>query len=103
MTRTIRIFLFVEAVTFAVASLIHAGILIGGYDHHEAHLAEAVIATVLVVGLVLTWLRPSLVRAIGLVAQGFARPDASYSGLAPRQLAALRKPHHIRPSPNGWS
>jgi hypothetical protein len=69
---TIRGFLLFEAVTFAVASLIHGGLLIRGYAHHEAHLAEAVIAAVLLVAILVATLRPSSTRAAGLVGQGFA-------------------------------
>jgi multisubunit Na+/H+ antiporter MnhB subunit len=61
-----------EAATFVVASLIHAGLLVAGYEHHEAHLAEAVIALVLIVALTLTWIRPAWSRAAGLGGQGFA-------------------------------
>jgi hypothetical protein len=68
----IRIFMLFEAATFVVASLIHAGLLVAGYEHHEAHLAEAVIALVLIVTLTLTWIRPAWTRAAGLGGQGFA-------------------------------
>ena len=68
----IRIFMLFEAATFVVASLIHAGLLVAGYEHHEAHLAEAVIALVLIVALTLTWIRPAWTRAAGLGGQGFA-------------------------------
>jgi hypothetical protein len=68
----IRVFLLIEAVSFALASLIHSGQLIPGYQHHPARIAESVIATVLLVGLASTWLRPAAPRKIGLWAQGFA-------------------------------
>jgi hypothetical protein len=71
-TNRIRIFMLFEAATFVVASLIHAGLLVAGYEHHEAHLAEAVIALVLIVALTLTWIRPAWTRAAGLGGQGFA-------------------------------
>jgi steroid 5-alpha reductase family enzyme len=69
---TLRILLLFEAATFAVASLIHGGVLVEGYEHHEAHLAEAVIATVLLASLVVTWIRSAWTRAAGLLGQGFA-------------------------------
>jgi len=72
MKKTIRTFMLFEAATFVVASLIHAGALIKGYEHHEAHLAEAVIALVLLVALALTGVRPAWTRAAGLAGQGFA-------------------------------
>jgi hypothetical protein len=68
----IRVFLLVEAVSFAIASMIHAGRLVQGYEHSKARIAEAAIATVLVVGLALTWIRPMALGTIGLWAQGFA-------------------------------
>lgn len=68
----LRLFLFVEAVSFAVASMIHAGLFVAGYRHSEASVAEAVIATVLFAGLLLSWILPAWMRAIALVAQLFA-------------------------------
>jgi hypothetical protein len=68
----IRLLLLVEAVSFAVASLIHSGRLIAGFEHPQAHTAETVIAIVLLAGLVLTWIRPTWLRSVGLAAQGLA-------------------------------
>jgi hypothetical protein len=68
----IQLFLLVEALSFAIASLIHSGRLVQGYEHPQARIAEGVIATVLVVALMLTWIRPTALRRIGLAAQGFA-------------------------------
>ncbi|HEY7472984.1 MAG TPA: hypothetical protein VIE68_11615 [Gemmatimonadota bacterium] len=70
--RAIQRFLRLEALAFAVASLIHGGILLRGYQHHEAHVAEAVIAVVLLLALIVTWVRPAWSRAAGLFGQGFA-------------------------------
>jgi hypothetical protein len=61
-----------EAATFVAASLIHSGVMIAGYEHQKARIAEGVIATVLLVGAVLTWIRPAWTRQAGLAAQGFA-------------------------------
>lgn len=72
MIQSIRLFLFLEAVAFGLAALIHSGQLISGYQHREARIAETVIAAVLVLGLVVTWLRPTASRAAGLAAQAFA-------------------------------
>jgi len=72
MIRTIRLFLFIEAVSFLAASLVHSGFLISGYEHLQARTAEAVIGTALAVGLVLTFLQPAWTRRIGLAVQGFA-------------------------------
>jgi hypothetical protein len=68
----VRIFLVAEALAFSLASLIHSGGLIGGYEHPQARIAEGVIASVLLVALVLSWIQPALLRTVGLAAQGFA-------------------------------
>jgi hypothetical protein len=68
----IRSFLLFEAATFIVAALVHSGILIQGYEHGRARIAEGVIALVLLAGAALTWVRPDWTRRAGLVAQGFA-------------------------------
>jgi hypothetical protein len=69
---TIRTFLAVEALTFTIASMVHAGYLVPGYAHRNANIAETIIAIVLVVGLVATWAAPSQWRRAGAWAQGFA-------------------------------
>lgn len=72
MTRTIRLFLLVEAITFLLAAQVHAGRLLAGYAHREARIAETVIAIVLLGGLALSWIRPRWTRAAGLAVQTFA-------------------------------
>jgi len=72
MARTLRLFMLAEAATFIVAASIHAGLLIPGYEHREARIAETVIGMVLVAGAMLTWIRPASAPAAGLAAQGFA-------------------------------
>jgi hypothetical protein len=72
MRNTIRTFMLFEAATFVVASLIHYGALITGYAHHAAHIAEGIIALILLVGVAVTWIRPPLTRQAGLYAQGLA-------------------------------
>ena len=71
MTQVLK-FLGVEAMAFATASLIHAGILLDGYQHRQAGIAEGVIAAVLTLGLVVSVLRPSSTRIASLATQGFA-------------------------------
>jgi FtsH-binding integral membrane protein len=71
-TQHIRAFLLVEVVAFAAAALVHFGLLVHGYEHRQARVAESVITLVLVVGLVLSWLGPTWTLEAGLVAQGFA-------------------------------
>jgi hypothetical protein len=72
MTRTIRLFLLIEAATFFIASSIHGGFLIHGYAHRAAHVAETVIGMVLLAGLAVTWIGGVWVRRAGLGAQAFA-------------------------------
>lgn len=68
----VRLFLIVEAAAFIVASLVHRGILTNGYEHARAATAESVLAAVLVVGLIVSWIVPAHLRTIGLIAEGFA-------------------------------
>lgn len=72
MRQVIHVLLLAEAAAFIVAASIHAGLLIGGYEHREARIAESVIAAALLGGAALAWLRPAWTRAAGLFAQGFA-------------------------------
>jgi hypothetical protein len=72
MAQVVRTFLLVEAATFITAAAVHAGWRISGYQHREARIAESIIAAVLLAGAVVAWLRPSLTRVAGLLAQGFA-------------------------------
>jgi hypothetical protein len=69
---SIRQFLGVEALAFAAAALVHRGVLLDGYQHGPAAIAESVIAGVLALGLIGSLLRQSATRVAGLVAQGFA-------------------------------
>ena len=72
MTRSIRLFLILEGVSFGVAGLIHSGLLIAASQDPAAAIAESTIAVVLLVAYVLTWLWPTRTRAFGIAAQGFA-------------------------------
>jgi phosphatidylserine synthase len=71
-TQRIRVFLLVETAAFAAAALVHFGLLVHGYEHRQARVAESVIALVLLAGLVLSWVRPTSTREAGIAAQGFA-------------------------------
>lgn len=71
-TARIRRFLTVEIFGFAMASLVHFGALLPGYEHPKARIAEGVIAAVLLTGLILTTASPARTRAIGIAVQGFA-------------------------------
>jgi len=68
----IRAFMLFEAATFIVAALIHSGVFVSGYEHSAARTAECVIALVLLVGVLSSWIRPIGSRLAGLVAQGVA-------------------------------
>lgn len=65
MTVGIRGLLSVEAAAFGLASLIHAGVLLDGHSA-DAQRAELVIALVLVVGIVMSMVRPERTRAPAL-------------------------------------
>ncbi len=68
----VSVFLLIEAVAFAAAALVHAGILADGYQHREAMIAESVIAAVLALGFFVTTVSARWTRAACLGAQGFA-------------------------------
>src|SRR4029453_6148265 len=99
MVTIFRLFMLVEAATFIVAAWIHAGLLMAGYEHREARIAENVIAVVLLAGATLTWIRPTWARAPGLAAQGFALCGAVVGiftitiGIGPR--SALDIVYHV--------
>jgi hypothetical protein len=68
----IRWWMLAEAAAFVVASVVHTGVLVTGYEHRQARIAEAVIAVVLLGGAVVGWLNVSWTRRAALIAQGFA-------------------------------
>ena len=72
MRQTIRLFLLLAGASFAIAALVHFGLLVDGYQHRQASIAERVIAGVLLGGYGLTWIWPARSRLIGLAAQTFA-------------------------------
>ena len=51
MRYAIRLFLLLEATSFALAGLVHFGVLVHGYEHRMAAPAESTIAVVLLAGL----------------------------------------------------
>jgi hypothetical protein len=71
MAHVLRLFLLLEGASFALAALIHFGVLAGGYAHRSAAIAESAIGAVLLVAFALTWLMPAWTRAVGIAAQGF--------------------------------
>ena len=70
--RKIRLILLFEAAAFFAASLVHSGVLIRGYEHEGARIAEGVIGAVLLLGLALTWGGEAWARRAALAAQVFA-------------------------------
>ena len=69
-TGAARLFLLFEAVTFAAAAAVHAGVLFDGYRHREAAIAETVIAIVLIAAFALS--RTPWPLRFAVVAQAFA-------------------------------
>jgi len=69
---SIRLLLFSEAVVFSLAALVHGGVLIDGYQHREARIAESVLASALCIGFILSWVRLLWTRKAGIVTQGLA-------------------------------
>src|SRR5260370_32475248 len=70
--QTIRLFLLFEAAAFIAAASVHFGLIIAGYEHQTAGVAESVIAAVLIIGLAVTSLDRTWTRSAGLAAQAFA-------------------------------
>jgi hypothetical protein len=63
------LFVLCEAAVFLVGALVHFGVLTHGYEHRNAGIAEIVLGTVLMLGLLWMWLRPALTRTVGLAVQ----------------------------------
>lgn len=70
--RIARAWMLAEALSLGLASAVHAGRIVPGHAHPHARVAESVIATVLVLATVETWLRPGDARRTALFGQGFA-------------------------------
>jgi hypothetical protein len=68
----LRAFLVAEILLFALASLLHRGILARGFEHAKAAVAESIIALVLAIGLAISVYSPNEARAAALWTQGFA-------------------------------
>ena len=71
-TAAARLFLVLESATFLVAAAIHAGALVDGHTHHDAAIAETVIASVLIAALALQWTPQPWPLRFAVIAQGFA-------------------------------
>ena len=92
MRKPIRLFVFFEGLAFIIASLIHFGVLIHGYEHLWAGRAEGVIGAALLIAYVLTWILPRWTRGIGVAVQAFALLGTSVGiytiaiGIGPRTI-----------------
>src|SRR5690348_7474810 len=92
MRKPIRLFVFFEGLAFIIASLIHFGVLMHGYEHLWAGRAEVVIGIALLIGHVFTWILPGWSRAIGIAVQAFALLGTSVGiytiaiGIGPRTI-----------------
>ncbi len=64
--------LLVEAAGFATASVLHAGLVVSGFEDPAAATAEGIIAAVLTTAAAVGQWRRSWVRALAIVAQAFA-------------------------------
>lgn len=70
--KIIRSILTLEAAAFLAAAFTHFGVLTNSYRHPQAANAESAITCVLLVGCIVTLLRPSLAIRSAVVAQSFA-------------------------------
>jgi hypothetical protein len=70
--KKLLVFLGAEVLLFGLASLAHRGVLLAGFEHARAAIAEAVIAAVLAIGLVVCIAKPLVARAAALAVQAFA-------------------------------
>src|ERR1700736_649440 len=97
-SQTIRLFLLFEAAAFVAAASVHFGLIIAGYEHQKAGVAESVIAAVLIIGLAVTSLDRTWTRRAGLAAQAFALVGTLIGvftiviGVGPRNAARRRVP-----------
>lgn len=69
--RAVRTFLVIQAAIFIFAVSVHFGLTLQGYRHAQAGTSEAVIAAVLLVGLILSWAPPPWAGRAAIAAQAF--------------------------------
>ena len=87
--------MLLEALAFAIASVIHSGTLTDVSVDPGANIAEGTIAAVLFVGAVLIILQPAWTRIVGALAQGFALLGSligtylAFRGLGPNTVPDL--------------
>lgn len=68
----LALILSMEMALFAMASLVHAGILTPGFEHARATIAEGVLGAVLLLGLLALLIWPARGPIIALAVQGVA-------------------------------
>jgi hypothetical protein len=68
----LRDLLLVEAAAFALAASVHSGVLLSGYAHRRAAIAESVLTAALLLGWLVGFARPKRARGAALAAQGLA-------------------------------
>ena len=68
----IILFLTLQILVFAGASLFHFGVFVKGYEHQKACFAESIIGLILLIGLVVCLIFPEQMRTAGLAVQGIA-------------------------------
>lgn len=65
-------FLLAEASAFAIASLVHVGLLAEGYEHRDAVIFESILGSILFLGYLVARVHPTWVRRTGIAVQGMA-------------------------------
>ncbi len=68
----IRLFLSMEIIVFLTAALMHFGLIIPGYEHEKARIAEIVIAVILFTGLLISYIYPDKLRKSAIIVQSIA-------------------------------
>jgi len=68
----IRLFLSVEIIVFLAAALMHFGIIVKGHEHDKARIAETIIAVILFIGLLISYIFPERTRKSAIIVQGLA-------------------------------
>src|ERR1044072_4569168 len=63
--------MFIEAIAFFMASAVHSGVFIDVSVDPAANVAEGIIGVVLLLGAIVTTVRPTWTRVVGVLAQGF--------------------------------
>ena len=70
--RSLVLLLFLEAAAFALAALVHFGVMVGGFQHPQARIGETVISLILVAGLAVALARPAWTARAALASQTLA-------------------------------